>query len=158
TKYTAAFAIPFVLVFVWSRGRNWREIFYVVTAASIIVFPWGGRNLVWTGNPAAPFLNSWVPNPYFYPCMERVYLDGRGSYSGVVHWWRVPWEVAVRGRGTTGTIGPIFLLAPVALLALRQPIARRLLAAAAVFAIPACFNSGSRFLIPSLPFLALTLG
>jgi hypothetical protein len=46
----------------------------------------------------------------------------------------------------------------VAVLALRQPMARRLLAAAAVFAIPAYFNSGSRFLIPSLPFLALALG
>jgi hypothetical protein len=55
-------------------------------------------------------------------------------------------------------LGPIFLLAPLALLGLRYPLGRRLLAAAAVFAIPAFWNVGTRFLMPSLPFLAMAMG
>jgi len=57
-----------------------------------------------------------------------------------------------------GLAGPVFLLAPFALLALRELHGRRLLAAAAVFAVPAYFNTGTRFLIPVLPFVALALG
>jgi hypothetical protein len=55
-------------------------------------------------------------------------------------------------------IGPIFLLSPFALLAWRHRHGRRLLLAALVFAIPAYFNVGARFLIPSLPFVALAMG
>src|SRR5207237_7135644 len=35
---------------------------------------------------------------------------------------------------------------------------RRLLVSAVVFAVPAWFNTGARFLIPSAPFLALAMG
>jgi hypothetical protein len=41
---------------------------------------------------------------------------------------------------------------------LRNPHGRRLLAAAAVYSIPAFLNTEIRFLIPALPFFALTLG
>jgi hypothetical protein len=55
-------------------------------------------------------------------------------------------------------IGPFLLLAPVALFALRTAHGRRLWLAALVFALPAFFNTGARFLLPALPFLALSIG
>jgi hypothetical protein len=50
------------------------------------------------------------------------------------------------------------LLAPFALFALRFKFCRPLLLAAVIFAVPGYFNVGSRFLIPSLPFVALAMG
>lgn len=53
--------------------------------------------------------------------------------------------------------GPVFLLAPLALFALRRPAGRHLLLAAAVFGSASMAGGGSRSLIPALPFLALAL-
>lgn len=171
-KYTAALVLPFL----WSRllvgqvsdlpsqaGRSpvpplWRQVAAVTAAAAVMILPWVLRNWIWLGNPAAPFFNQWFSNPYFHPGMERIYLDDLAHYTGVRHFWQVPWDVVVTGQSATGMIGPVFLLAPLALLALRQPLGRRLLLAAVVFAVPAYFNTGSRFLISSLPFVALALG
>src|SRR5262249_28488208 len=45
-----------------------------------------------------------------------------------------------------------------ALLALRYRLGRWMLLAAGIFALPALLNTGTRFLIPSLPFLAMAMG
>ncbi len=161
-KYTAALALPFVAGFVWWRSargsRPWRELGAVVLPAAILILPWMLRNWIWIGDPVAPFASRWFPNPYYNVGMEQLYLEDLRHYDGIQHWWQVPWQVAVRGRGTGGILGPIFLLAPLALLALRRSEGRRTLAAAAVFAIPASFNAGTRFLIPALPFVAIAFG
>jgi hypothetical protein len=65
--------------------------------------------------------------------------------------------VLYRGDIVQGLVGPVFVLAPLALLALRFPAGRRLLLAGAVFALPYTQNIGTRFLIPALPFLSLAL-
>jgi hypothetical protein len=57
-----------------------------------------------------------------------------------------------------GFLGPVFLLSPFALLALRYEHGRRALLAAVVLAIPVLLNPGPRFLISSLPFLAFAIG
>jgi hypothetical protein len=62
------------------------------------------------------------------------------------------------GAEVPGFLGPVFLLSPFALLALRHEHGRRLLLAAIVLAIPALLNPGPRFLISSLPFLSLAIG
>ena len=88
-------------------------------AALLMAAPWVLRNWLWLGNPAAPFLNAWFPNPYFYPGAERDYLAG----------WRItrghapleyPDSTHGHGRARAGMVGPVFLLAPLALLALRH--------------------------------------
>ncbi|MCX6636016.1 MAG: hypothetical protein NT090_13185, partial [Acidobacteria bacterium] len=80
-----------------------------------------------------------------------------GRHLGIVaSRWQVPWEAAVTGR-LNGLLGPVFLLAPLALLGLRRPEGRRLAAAGLVFAIPAAFGIDTRYLIPALPFLALAM-
>jgi hypothetical protein len=64
----------------------------------------------------------------------------------------------MRGGKLQGVLGPVFLLAPLALLALRRREGRHLLLAMAIFGIAYPANIGTRFLIPCLPFLALAMG
>jgi hypothetical protein len=56
-----------------------------------------------------------------------------------------------------GLLGPVFLLAPLALLSLRRKEGRRLLLAAAVFGVNYFSNIATRFLVPSVPFVALAM-
>ena len=55
-----------------------------------------------------------------------------GSLGGL-HAWEWPYEITSRGSRTEGFIGPVFFLAPLALLALWIPMGRQLLCAAAIF-------------------------
>ena len=71
---------------------------------------------------------------------------------------RGPREMALWGTEAGGLLGPVFLLAPVALLALRYGEGRRLLAAAALVAAPGLAGGEARWLIPALPFVALSMG
>lgn len=65
-------------------------------------------------------------------------------------------ELALWGTESGGLVGPVLLLAPLALLALRDPRGRRLLAVAAPLTLAGA--SEARWLIPALPFLALAMG
>jgi len=71
--------------------------------------------------------------------------------------WRIPAELTYRGEYLTGFFGALFLLAPVALVAIRYPEGRRTLLAFVVFALPYPMNIGARFLIPAVPFLAIAM-
>ncbi len=162
-KYTAGLALPFAAGYLWWRTprdrRLWRDILIFGSAAAIAVLPWILRNWIWLGDPFAPLLNRWFPNPYYHPGMEQSYLADVRSYPGVVDWWQIPWRHIVSGGVPVGgMIGPIFLLAPLALLALRHSSGRRLLLAGLVFGLPALLNAQSRFLLPALPFVSLALG
>ncbi|HEY1338582.1 MAG TPA: discoidin domain-containing protein, partial [Bryobacteraceae bacterium] len=108
--------------------------------------------------PVAPFFNRWFPNPFYHPGEEKIYVETLRQYLGIDHGWQVPLQLTLQGGFVGGLTGPMFLLAPLALLAWREPHARRLLAAAAVCLIPAWFNTGTRFLIPAMPFVALAMG
>ncbi|MDX2153126.1 MAG: hypothetical protein SFV54_20445 [Bryobacteraceae bacterium] len=119
-------------------------------AVLLSVAPWVGRAIAWTGNPVAPLLNGVFPNPAFVPSTAEIW-----SYE--IRWWEIPLELTLFGEKLNGMIGPAFLAAPLALLALRKPEGRRLLAAAALMALPWFANPGTRFLLPALPFLALAL-
>ena len=160
-KYTAVLALVFAAGFLWwhnrSAQRRWRDLAIMAAAAAVGIVPWVARDWIWVGNPVAPFANRWFPNPYFHAGMEDAYLSDLSHYTGIQHFWQVPWALLVRGRETGGILGPVFFLAPVAVLALRKPEGRRLLLAALVFAVPAYFNTGARFLIPALPFVSLAM-
>ncbi|HMC62895.1 MAG TPA: discoidin domain-containing protein, partial [Candidatus Solibacter sp.] len=158
------------------RGARLPGLVLLTASAGVVVAPWIVRNWIWAGNPFAPFLNAWFPNPYYHAGMEKIYVDGLSHYEGIKHFWEIPLQLTMRGSLVAGVVGPAFLLAPLALLALRsrhgrqgcqQPArqcqarqrhARWLLTAALVFAVPAYFNTGTRFLIPALPFVALAMG
>ena len=156
-KYTAVVVLPFAIGFVWSR-RVARRVPVLLLGAAILITPWVLRNWLWLGNPVAPFLNHWFPNPYWTDRMEGSYLSGLAHYPQVKSYFDIPLQLTVIGGLVPGLLGPVFLLAPISLLALHHPQGRRLLLAGAVFAIPALFNTEVRFLIPAVPFVALAMG
>lgn len=154
-KYTAALAVPFALLM--RRPRSIREALRFSVPAAAMALPWIVRNWIWLGNPLAPFFNRWFPNAYFHTGSEDAYVAGLAHFE-IPHWWQIPLDITLFGRYIPGSLGPVFLLAPIALVAIRFPLGRRLLAAAAVFSLPICFNATTRFLIPALPFAALAMG
>ncbi len=150
-KYTAGLAIPYAL----ARAR--RKALIVLLCAAAMVTPWLIKNVVYAQNPFAPFANGWFPNPYMKVDFEQEYARDMRHFNDVPD-SQIPLEVGVRGQLLGGLLGPVFLLLPLSLLALRYAAGRRLLFAAALFTLPYAANIGTRFLIPSLPFWALALG
>ncbi len=139
-------------LFVLSSGGG-RQVLVFAAAALPLPALWMARNAVVAGNPFAPLFNAWFPNPYFHASTERELAHMLANYGGVPL-WRAPWELAV-GGALQGTFGPMFLAAPLGLLALRRKAGRLCWAAAALLALPWFANAGARFLLPSLPFLWL---
>jgi hypothetical protein len=146
-KYTGWIALPYAM---------WRTR-HVLPSAAVGIAPWILRNWLWIGNPAAPFLNKWFPNWLYSADLERAYLADLRHIEGFRHWWEVPLDLTIYGAKFPGFLGPVFLLAPVALLALRYEIGRKLLLACLIFSLPFALNPGARFLIPGLPFLAVAM-
>ena len=70
--------------------------------------------------------------------------------------WEIPLQATVYGS-LSGLLGPVFLLAPLGLLALRRREGRQLWLAALVFGANYFSNITTRFLIPPLPFVALAM-
>src|ERR1017187_10306998 len=160
-KYPAFLTLPFAFAWVCFSRRHFpsrRDLLCLILPALVMVAPWTLRNWFWVGNPFAPFFNSWFPNPYYHAGMERIYADLLRHYTAIKNYWEIPLQLTLRGGFVEGTFGPVFLLSPLGLLALRFKSGRRLLLAALVFALPAYLNIGARFLIPSAPFLALAMG
>jgi hypothetical protein len=137
------------------RRKEWKRAAIYCAGVALLAAPWLIRNAIWIGNPVAPLYNDWFPNPYFHPSTEAALLDLLRNYRLAPV--ALPLEVTVRGEGTAGMIGPVFLLAPLALLALRKREARPVLLFVAFGLAPWLLNAGTRFLIPALPFLALAL-
>ena len=139
-KYTALLAVPYALGIVgWKsiRGKQpvLKRMLVVAGCASIMIAPWMIKNAVWLGNPVSPFLNQVFPNPYVRVSFEKEYTEYLRHYD-LKSDREIPLEVTVRGYVLCGLLGPIFLLAPFGLLALRWPAGRSLLLAALVFLIP----------------------
>ena len=168
-KYTGVVGLAAAVVAVFgilSRTGSWRAALracaLIGVPAGMIALPWLAKNAIFTGNPLAPFFNHWFPNPYFSVEWEAAYLHAMRTYDAGVsdrlnQLLAAPLEL-IWGERYAGSIGWIFLLAPLTLLAWRRPLSRALLAAAVVCALPWFSNAGARFLIPSLPFLALAMG
>ncbi len=162
-KYTAFLALPYALGFVawksWRKtGRLLRPAALVAGCAFVMIAPWIIRNAVWYGNPFSPFYNAWFPNPYIHIGLEQDYRFQLAHWNGVTNWLEIARQVTLRGDKLQGLIGPVFILAPIALLALRWKQGRQLLLAAGLFLATYPANIGTRFLIPALPFLSLAMG
>jgi len=155
-KYTAVLAIPYALGFVLWRERRIKPALIVALCAAIFVAPWMIKNTVVMGNPLAPFFNRLFPNPFIHIQFEQDYVKLMSTFNDVPY-SRIPLETTTKGGALGGLIGPIFLLSPLALVSLRTSLGRRVLFAFAFFGSVYYGNIGSRFLIPSLPFLSLAM-
>ena len=161
-KYTAFLALPYALAVVaWvamrRRAPALRALLTVAVCAALQIAPWMIKNTIVVANPVSPFFNRIFPNPYIHISFEKDYAYHQRHYDELKSASQIPLEVTVRGGALGGLLGPVFLLAPLALLALRLPAGRSLLLAALVFGAPYAANVGTRFLLPALPFVALAL-
>jgi hypothetical protein len=136
-KYTAFLAVPYA---VW-RSRRLK----VAAVAALVILPWLVKDAVWFHNPVAPFFNRYFLNQYVTASFEKEYRAAQILPTN-------PLQLTVWGS-SGGLFGPVFLLAPLALVGLRW----RLLGAAAVFGLAFFWNTGARFLIPSLAFVAIAM-
>jgi hypothetical protein len=141
---------------VYRRGA-WRPFGRVFAAASALIVPYLVRNTIWYYNPLAPFFNRLFPTPYVLWSFEQEYKHHMAIYS-LQSLWEIPLEATVIGGQLNGLLGPLFLLAPVGLVAAGSAEGRRALVAAAFFLSTYFTNIGTRFLIPPLPFVALAMG
>jgi hypothetical protein len=155
-KYTAFVMVVFALGFVVWRSRRWRPALLVAGCSIAMIAPWMIKDWIVVRNPVAPLGNAIFRNPYVHVSFEQALNEKFGRYD-VPNKWTLPLEVAMRGAKTGGVIGPVFLAAPLALLALRWNVGRRLLAAGALLLAVCFFNVGTRFLIPCLPFFSMAM-
>ena len=156
------YAIVFALVVAVNRaapGTKWknglRAALIVTGCACLTAVPWMIKDAIEFHNPFFPLFNHWFPNPYLYPMVEDD-LRRLMAHTSDVPYIQMPFELAMGGK-LFGTIGPVFLLAPLALLSLRFPAGRQLLIAFVPMFLPFFGNTGARFFIPALPFLSLAL-
>jgi hypothetical protein len=153
TKYTAWLGVIYAIAMTAWKSRRAAAI--VAGCSAAVAVPWLVKNWICFQNPVAPLFNRVFPNPYVMASFEESYRRYFTTY-GLPSRWQIPIEVTVHGT-LSGLLGPIFLLAPIGLLALRRPEGRRLWLAALVFGANYFENIGARFLIPVLPFIALAM-
>ena len=154
-KYTGCLAVPYAVGFVLWKSRRVRETSMVAGCAVLPVAPWLIKNWLWVGNPLAPFFNQYFRNPYVTIFFEKDYTQ-YFRHCDLSSLWQIPKAVTVSAQ-LQGLLGPVFLLSPLALVALRWREGRHLLLAAVIFGATYFSNIGARFLIPPLPFVALPM-
>ncbi|MBK5293519.1 MAG: glycosyltransferase family 39 protein [Acidobacteriia bacterium] len=157
SKYTAFPALVYVAGYLIWRTRALRPLLIVSVCALAMFAPWLIKNAIVAGNPVSPFFNQVFPNPNVHISFEKGYVESMRNYPGLASRWDIPLEVTVRGHLLCGLLGPLFLLAPIALLSLTRQEGRRLLAAGLCFGAVYYTNIGTRFLIPPLPYVALAM-
>jgi len=160
-KYTAFLAVPYALGFIaWKQWRSRQTILrpLLVTSALALIFitPWLVKNWIWVDNPFSPLENHLFPNPYVHISFEDGFRAALQTY-GLTEKRLIPVQLTLDGGTLQGFFGPLFLLAPLGLVALRLPAGRQLWLAALVFGLPYYANIGTRFLIPAAPFISLVL-
>lgn len=162
-KLTAFPAIFYAVLFAgwrsWRTARSFvRPAAIVAVFAALLSLPWLSKNVLIVGNPLSPFFNRWFPNPYVKVSFEEEYRSFyRDYYGNIKSPAQLPLEVTVRGGILQGLLGPVFLLAPLALLSLKFQAGRHALLASAFIGSAYPGNIGTRFLITVLPFVALAL-
>jgi dolichyl-phosphate-mannose-protein mannosyltransferase len=161
-KYTGGFVFFLILgAVIWELrldafGRKARTLAAGACMMALLPMPYLIRNWIWYRDPVAFFGNSIFPNPVFHASFEREYVDAQKHLNGV-NWSELPRELTLGGPKLEQNLGPIYLLAPVALLGFLWPPSRMLVLAAVTAGAAYPGNVSARFLIPALPFLLLAV-
>jgi hypothetical protein len=160
-KYTGFLAVPYALGFVaWKVWRARRPllgpVLVIALSAAVMILPWMAKNWIEVANPFSPLANRILPNPYVHISFEDGWRRYLSTY-GLTSRWQIPLEATLKGVQLGGFLGPLFLLTPLALLALRFREGRQLLLAGLLLGSTYFGNIGTRFLIPMVPFVSLAL-
>ncbi len=158
-KYSLFLAAPYCIGFVaWKLFRakqlRLKPLLIVAVSASILIAPWWIKNWLTVGNPLSPFANKIFANQYVTPRFENDYLVSQKPAGPIAD--RLV-DAAIHGGPSGGFLGPLFLLTPMGLLALRYKQGRQVAIAAGLFLIPAVANAQTRFLMLAAPFAAFLL-
>lgn len=94
---------------------------------------------------------AWTMTPWLVREFAKPVLHLSGWYG------RLPLDLAIHGQRLDGLLGPVFLLTPLSLLALRHRAGRRLLAWGLVLAAPCLGAMETRAVIAAVPFFSLGL-
>jgi hypothetical protein len=114
------------------------------------------KNWIEVVNPVSPLANRTFPNPYVHISQEDFMRKYFSTYDFASR-WQIPLDVTLKGAHLESFLGPLFVLTPLALLALRFREGRQLLLAGLLFGSTYFGNIGARFLIPIVPFVSLAL-
>ena len=161
-KYSSVIAVPYAIggILVRRCGSEkpiWKPCAIVALTAFALMSPWMIKNAVVLHNPVAPLANWVFPNAFRYVSTEYDYvksINARGGLTGF-NWL---YQITTRGVFTQGFLGPVFLIAPLALFSARTPMGRQVVCAAVVFLLPCIEAVPSRYFLPALTFLSLALG
>ncbi|PWT99950.1 MAG: hypothetical protein C5B51_26080 [Terriglobia bacterium] len=161
-KYTGLLAILFVAAAIGWQSRRKTDRVKVGTLAIVFValaltpLPYLVRNWLWFQNPIAFFGNSAFPNPYFHISFESAYIQGQAHLNGVT-WRDLPRELTLGATKLPDNLGPVYLLAPLALIGVFWRQSRFLLAAALAIGATYVAQKSARFLIPVLPLVMMAV-
>jgi hypothetical protein len=160
-KYTGFLAVPYAVGFVaWKMWRARKPLLgpalVVALLAAVMVLPWMVKNWIEVVNPVSPLANRTFPNPYVHISFEDEWRRSLSTYD-LTSRRQIPLDVTVKGAQLDGFLGPLFLLTPLALLALRFREGRQLLLAGLLFGSTYFGNISTRFLILIVPFVSLAL-
>ena len=161
-KYTGGFALLLIAgAVIWElRRESFRRWAHTLGIAGVMMallpMPYLLRNWVWYRNPIAPFGNAIFRNPNFHVSIEREYIYTQMHLNGV-SWSELPRELTLGGPKLEQNLGPIYLLAPIALAGLLWPPSRFMVIAALVVGASYAGNVSARFLIPALPLALIAM-
>ncbi len=142
---------------VWPGSKGFvKPLLTITTCAAVMILPWMIKDWVFLRDPIAPFGASIFRTPYIHVSTISEWGEYLRSYD-LPSKRKLPLDLTIHGSQVQGIVGPVFLAAPLALLALRYRAGRRLLLAGAVMLVPYFANIGARFLIPDLPFFAMAM-
>jgi 4-amino-4-deoxy-L-arabinose transferase-like glycosyltransferase len=133
-KYTAFLAVPYALGFVaWKLWRAHkpllRPVLVVALLAAVMILPWMLKNWIEVANPVVAARQSHLSESLCAHLVRRR-VAALFQHLRICHSrWQIPLEVTLKGGQLGGFLGPLFLLTPLALLALRFREGRQLLLA-----------------------------
>jgi hypothetical protein len=138
------------------RTQFVKPLLMITACAAVMILPWMMKDWVFLRDPVAPFGASMFRTPYIHVSTISEWGEYLRSYD-LPSKRKLPLDLTIHGSQVQGIIGPVFLAAPLALLALRYRAGRRLLLAGGVMLVSYFANIGARFLIPDLPFFAMAM-
>src|SRR6202035_3839669 len=181
-KYLGLFFVAAIGVWILCRRaggeRRLRDLLLFSAIALLVLAPWYGRIVYYTGNPVFPFMervfgrSSWAPSIARLPAPPGATRPDRAvtvlgaagrAFGAIGSLAALPWDVTFErcAVGRQPPFSPLYLAALplLAAPAFRDRRVRRLLLLAAAYALlfPA-LPRDSRYLMPALPILSLALG